>query len=104
MRFNLTQVNILEENTKVTGLHITLIGDDNSTHTLKMDIKGLDTMNMSLRDIEKYAIKQLKHSFEHCSNGWDLLPSLGNNKFYCHINKIFYYSSGYWRVLYISSA
>nr|CAC9245869.1 Uncharacterised protein [Providencia rettgeri] len=41
MRFNLTQVNILEENTKVTGLHITLIGDDNSTHTLKMDIKGV---------------------------------------------------------------
>ncbi|HHD7735922.1 TPA: hypothetical protein ACOWQJ_000079 [Providencia rettgeri] len=69
MRFNLTQVNILEENTKVIGLHITLLGDDSSVHTLKMDVKGLDTMNMSLRDIEKYAIKQLKHNFEHYSNG-----------------------------------
>lgn len=69
MRFNLTQVNILEENTKVIGLNITLTGDDNSIHNLKIDIKGLDTMTLSLRDIEKYAIKQLKHNFEHCSNG-----------------------------------
>lgn len=65
MRFNLTQINILEENTKIIGLNITLIGDDNSTHSFKIDIKGLDTMNLTLRDIEKHA----KHSFEHCSNG-----------------------------------
>ncbi|EMD1894803.1 hypothetical protein VQV48_000755 [Providencia rettgeri] len=69
MRFNLTQINICRENTKIVGLNITLIGDDNSTHSFKIDIKGLDTMNLTLRDIEKHAIKQAKHSFEHCSNG-----------------------------------
>lgn len=69
MRFNLTQISILEENSKIIGLDITLTGDDKSTHNFKMDIKGLDMMTLSLRDIEKQAIKQAKHNFERCSNG-----------------------------------
>lgn len=69
MRFNLTQISILEENSKIMGLDLILSGDDKSTHHLKMDIKGLDMMNLTLRDIEKQAIKQVKHNFEHCSNG-----------------------------------
>ncbi|WP_353241433.1 hypothetical protein [Providencia sp.] len=69
MRFNLTQINILEENTKTIGLDIILTGDDKSTHHFRMDIKGLDMMNLTLREIEKQAIKQAKHNFEHCSNG-----------------------------------
>lgn len=69
MRFNLTQVNILEENSKIVGLDITLVGDDKSSHNFKMDIKGLDMMSLSLRDIEKQAIKQVRHNFERCSNG-----------------------------------
>lgn len=69
MRFNLTQISILEENSKIIGLDISLTGDDKSTHNFKMDIKGLDMMTLSLRDIEKLAIKQAKHNFERCSNG-----------------------------------
>ena len=69
MRFNLTQISILEENSKIIGLDITLTGDDKSTHNFNMDIKGLDMMTLSLRDIEKLAIKQAKHNFERCSNG-----------------------------------
>ncbi|WP_369310897.1 hypothetical protein [Providencia rettgeri] len=69
MRFNLTQIIILEDNSKPIGLDIILTGDDKSVHRFKMDIKGLDMMNLTLRDIEKQAIKQAKLNFEHCSNG-----------------------------------
>ncbi|EPL6453145.1 MULTISPECIES: hypothetical protein [Providencia] len=69
MRFNLTQINILEENTRTIGLDIILTGDDKSVHHLRIDVKGLDMMNLTLREIEKQAIKLAKHNFEHCSNG-----------------------------------
>lgn len=66
MKFILSSIAEINRIDQKNTLQISLVGEDNSIYTGRIDLTGKDIKNATLSQIESWAIEHARHQFNNC--------------------------------------